>query len=121
MHAALKQFLRKRRKQREGEFDERYTGFLEGWRELEQSAALIVLKDVRNKVAAHSELNYVSGSYRPATLGSLGLKSSHFAEAISAMRPVVERVQNLVRPAGFSWTALDKQLGRMGAAHWSTL
>lgn len=106
----------------EARFDREFEHLLALWKELEGSKPLESFKSIRNQLAAHTDLDYVDGVYKPKLdIGSLGLTWGDTTMIIDQMREIIELINQLVRRSGFNWDSLEEQNYQAATAFWREL
>lgn len=103
---------------RRTQFDSLYREAVAAWAELATSAPIDSFRTVRDKISAHTEVQYVVDKYQFVDIGTLGLKWGELKRTIARMQRLVEIVGLLVRSAGFAWELLDEQLTTASKAFW---
>ena len=106
----------------EARFDEEYEQLLSLWKKLKGSRPLKAFKEIRDKLAAHTDLVYVDGVYKPLLdIGTLGLTWGDTTMTIHQMKKIIELINRLVRRAGFDWDSLEEQNYQAATAFWREL
>ena len=100
------------------EFDEKYAHAAKLWEEFVQSSVLKSFRHIRDKVTAHTELQFVDGEYVPVDISKLGIKWGNLQTTIATMQQLVEMLGQLIRDAGFAWQSLDEMLERASNDFW---
>lgn len=88
------------------------------WCEFAASPAVAGFRTIRDKVAAHTEVQFVANRYQFADIENLGIKRSDMRKTIEKMQDLVESLSFLIRNAGFNWELLDKQLSKESQYFW---
>lgn len=88
------------------------------WHEFKGSPYLKAIQTIRDKVAAHTEIQFVSGNYQLVDISSLGLKWSEIQTVINKMQHLVENLGLLIRGASFAWKHFDKQIAQASIDFW---
>lgn len=104
--------------QNRAEYEQKYAHAAALWAELSQSSKLKSFRNVRDKVTAHTELQFIDGQYRPVDIGLLDIKWGDLKTTIASMQELVEMLGQLIRDAGFAWESLDHMLTEAGNAFW---
>jgi len=73
---------------------------------------------IRDKITAHTEVQFVADKYQFVDVGALGTKWSDVKKAIEMMQTLVANLSLLIRNAGFAWEMLDAQLSKASHAFW---
>lgn len=100
------------------EFDRKYQEVMEAWERFSTSSVLFSFRVVRDRVTAHTELQFNGAEYRPVDISSPGIKWGHLRRAIDDMQVLVELLNNLIRDAGFAWQAFDRMVEEAGTNFW---
>lgn len=107
--------------ERRVQFDASWSEVQQSWADLAASSYMSAFLAIRDKVAAHTEVQYVADKYQFVDIGALGLKWSELGTAIKAMQRLIEGLSLLVRNSGFAWEMLDEQLSRASRNFWLPL
>jgi hypothetical protein len=115
--------LAKMKKRNEGErriqFGAHVAKLRDDWSALLNSAALEAFKNIRNKLSAHTDVQWVKVKYKTLNVGELGLKFGDLRTTIEAMQVVVAGVGMVVRAADFARDSLDHQLKKAADGFWA--
>jgi AbiU2 len=76
------------------------------------------LRTIRNKVSAHTEVQYVADKYQFVDIAALGIKWGDLGKVVETMQTLVELLGLLIRNACFAWDKLDAQLSKAASAFW---
>jgi hypothetical protein len=117
--AALKHMEQTDEAKRRQQFDDYYNRLTDMWNALSGSRALKAFQTVRDKVTAHTEVQFVNGEYKSVDIGALGLKWKDLKETIATMQELIKLLNDLIRNASFAWELLDQQLSKASAGFWS--
>ena len=104
--------------ERRAQFDEILGRAQQAWAELSSSAFMDGFLTIRDKVAAHTEIQYVGGKYQFVDIGTLGIKWSDMRKAIDMMQVLVENLSLLIRNTGFAWEMLNEQMSKASLSFW---
>lgn len=115
---ALKRMDLREEGERRAQFDELFIQASNEWTALSANAFLHGFCTIRDKVSAHTEVQYVVDKYQFVDISSLGIKWSDMRKAIESMQSIVELLGILIRNAGFAWDMLDEQLSKASNAFW---
>jgi hypothetical protein len=115
---ALKQMEIREEAEQRSQFDDLYSQSMAAWTALSTSSFMDGFLTIRDKVSAHTEVQYVADRYQFIDIGSLGIKWVDMRRAIELMQSLVALLGLLIRNAGFAWNVLDEQLSRASNAFW---
>lgn len=115
---ALRQMDLREAAERQIQFDGILARTKTSWTELSTSAAMSGFLTIRDKVAAHTEVQYVADKYQFVDIGALGIKWSDMRKTVENMQGLVENLGLLIRNAGFAWEMLDEQLSKASRSFW---
>lgn len=115
---ALRRMELREEAQRRVQFDELYCEATSLWAALSTSKAVKSFKTIRDKVSAHTEVQFVADKYQFVDIGILGIKWGDIRASINQMQRLVEIMGLLIRNAGFAWDSLDEQLRRASGGFW---
>ncbi len=101
------------------QFDKFYQSTIEKWEALQTSRAMAGFRTIRDRVTAHSEVQYVADKYRFVDISELGITMGDLMSAIDQMQELVVLIELLYRNAGFSWDALDERLSKASNDFWN--
>lgn len=118
MIAALKRIELRGEAERRSQYDELYCQAADTWAKLSTNPSLRAFLTVRDKISAHTEVQYVADKYQFVDIGTLGIRFSDMRKTIELMQRLVELLGLLIRNAGFAWDMLDKQLSKASAEFW---
>ena len=107
--------------ERRAQFDEILSVTRTKWAELSGSAFMNSFLTIRDKVTAHTEVQFVVDKYQFVDLGALGAKWSDVKKAIEMMQTLIENLGLLIRNTGFAWEMLDEQLSKASHAFWQPI
>jgi hypothetical protein len=116
---ALKKMEVRQQAGRRAQFAEILSRLRGNWTALSQEAYLASFLTIRDKVAAHTEVQLIADKYQFVDIGALGVKWSDLRRAIDTMQSIVEDLGLVIRNAGFAWDMLDEQLTKASKAFWS--
>jgi hypothetical protein len=116
--AAVKRMELREADERRVQFDEIVGRARDAFADLSRSTYMAGFLTIRDKVAAHTEVQHVVDKYQFVDIGALGIKWSHMGDAIALMQRLVEDVGLVIRNAGFAWDMLDDQLSKASNAFW---
>lgn len=117
---ALKRMDLREESERKVQFDELFIQAKNEWTALSTNPILNGFSTIRDKVSAHSEVQYVVDKYQFIDISSLGIKWSDMRKVIELMQSLVELLGLLIRNAGFAWDMLDKQLSKASNSFWDS-
>ncbi|MGA2854383.1 MAG: hypothetical protein ABSE90_09680 [Verrucomicrobiota bacterium] len=121
-HGELKKVLKQSDKQDENErrqlFDSRYDKVMKESEELLNSPALASMKDIRDKILAHNELNLLSGSYRFVEPKDFGLKYGDERVVLEKATLVFDDFFVLVTQIYFDWNEFKAITNRDADEFW---
>ena len=117
--AALKKMQVKDQLERDQRFDELYCEMMDLWGQLSSSPTMNAFLTIRNKVSAHSEVQYSADKYTFVDISQLGLQWGDIKKAVETMQRLVELIGLMVRNAGFAWEMLDEQLSTASIQFWN--
>jgi AbiU2 len=100
------------------EFDGFYDELLVLWSQLKTSKSAQSLETIRNKVAAHTDINYINGEYKLFDISFLDLKWDDILDTISAMQKIIDIINIIVRNISYSWESLDEILSKTANDYW---
>ena len=115
---ALKRMDLREETERRAQFDEILSVTRTKWNELSVCALMTTFLTIRDKITAHTEVQFVADKYQFVDIGALGAKWSDVRKAIDLMQTLVEKLGLLIRNAGFAWEMLDEQLSEASHAFW---
>ena len=115
---ALRRMDLREEAERRAQFDEVLASTRKNWAELSASTFIASFLTIRDKVTAHTEVQFVADKYQFIDIGALGAKWSDLPKAINMMQGLVESLGLLIRNAGFAWEMLDEQLAKASQAFW---
>jgi len=118
--AALERIQLREEQERRSQFDEILARARGNWVTLTGSAYMAGFLTIRDKVAAHTEVQHVADKYQFVDIGTLGIKWSDMGNAIALMQKLIEDLGLLIRNASFAWDMLDDQLSKASNAFWLT-
>lgn len=104
--------------ERRAQFDELFIQVANEWAAFSANSFLNGFSTIRNKVSAHTEIQYVVDKYQFVDISSLGIKWSDMRKAIELMQSLIELLGLLIRNAGFAWDMLDEQLSKASTDFW---
>ncbi len=104
--------------ERRAQFDEILASTRIKWTELSKSPFMNGFLIIRDKITAHTEVQFVADKYQFVDIGALGAKLSDVKKAIDMMQALVKNLGLLIRNAGFAWEMLDEQLSKASHAFW---
>jgi AbiU2 len=116
---ALRRMESREQLERALQFDEIQTRARANWETLSQEPYLAGFLTIRDKVAAHTEVQLIADKYQFVDIGTLGMKWSDMRSAINSMQTIVEDLGLVIRNVGFAWEMLDTQLAKASKAFWS--
>ena len=116
--AVLKRIEMREEAERRTQFDELYCQATEAWSALSTSPVLKAFLTIRDKLSAHTEVQYIVDKYQFVDIGTLGMKWGDMRETVELMQKLVELLGLLIRNADFAWDMLDEQLSRAASAFW---
>lgn len=105
--------------QRQAEYDEMYVELVEKWNVFAAQEVCQAFRDVRDKVAAHSELRLIDTEYKPVDIGELGIGWRAIGTTIADMQPLVVLVNMLVRSCSFGWDSYEQHMQEVSTEFWS--
>ena len=100
------------------EFDSNYNELLLLWSQFKVSKPAASLADIRNKVAAHSDISLINGEYKLFDISALNLKWDDILETVNTMQKIIELINLIVRSSGFAWEYFDKNLDKKVNDYW---
>jgi len=100
------------------EFDQLVARLRTRWTELSASNTLAAFGTMRDKVVAHSELQYDGTKYAPLDIASLGLQYGDLRKVIVELDALVDLVNLVFRGANYDFDGHDKQLAGASAVFW---
>jgi AbiU2 len=115
---ALRRMELREAAERQVQFDEILAKTKTSWTELSTSSVMAGFLTIRDKVAAHTEVQYVADKYQFVDIGALGIKWSDMRKTVEKMQGLVESLGLLIRNAGFAWEMLDEQLSKASRSFW---
>jgi hypothetical protein len=115
---ALRRMELREETERRAQFDEILGRAQKAWIELSSSPFMGSFLTIRDKVAAHTEVQFVADKYQFVDISTLGVKWSDLRKAIELMQGLVESLGLLIRNAGFAWDMLDEQLSKASQYFW---
>lgn len=95
-----------------------YAELTEKWHTLSTSEAAKGFHTIRDKVSAHTEVQYLIDKYQPVDIAELGIKWKDIGGTIESMQRIVEIIGLIVRNAGFAWDSLDEHLSVAATDFW---
>jgi hypothetical protein len=99
-------------------FDDTWKTVQARWTRLRSQPYMDACRTIRNKVTAHTVVQFVEDVYQPIDIAALGLKWSELALALDEMQFLVDKLNGLTRCAGFAWDHLHVMLDRDSLAFW---
>lgn len=117
--AALAKMQVKDRRERGEHFDELYCEMRTLWEKLSTCSEMQAFQRIRDKVSAHTEIQFQADKYQFVDMSKLGLKWGDMKNMVEAMQRVVELLGLLIRSAGFAWEMLDEQLDTASKKFWA--
>ena len=106
--------------ERRTQFDELFIQAKNEWESLSKNPFMDGFSTIRDKVSAHTEVQYVADKYQFVDISSFGIKWSDMRKAIELMQSIVELLGLLIRNTGFAWDMLDVQLSKASNSFWKT-
>jgi len=115
---ALRRMDLREEAERRAQFDEILADTHIKLAELIGSPFMTDFRTIRDKITAHTEVQFVVDKYQFVDIGALGTKWSDVKKAIEMMQTLVANLSLLIRNAGFAWEMLDEQLSEASHAFW---
>ncbi len=115
---ALKRMDLREESERRAQFDMLFIQAKNEWAALSTNPFMNGFSTIRNKVSAHTEVQYIVDKYQFVDISSLGIKWSDMRKAIGLMQSIVELLGLLIRNTGFAWDMLDEQLSKASNSFW---
>jgi hypothetical protein len=117
--AALKKMQAKDRRERGEHFDELYCEVNTLWAKLSTCSDMKAFQKIRDKVSAHTEIQFHADKYQFVEISKLGLEWGDIRSMVETMQRLVELLGLLIRSAGFAWEMLDEQLDAASNDFWA--
>ena len=108
-----------RKRERMLEFDEYLKNLIIDIETLEYAPEMSACKSVRDKFTAHLDLQSSGNEYSYPDIATFGITYGTPKKLLAELRPVIERIGNVVRGAGFAWDSFDSQNNKMADGFWS--
>ena len=117
--AALTKMQVNDRRERGEHFDELYCEVSTLWAKLSTCSEMRAFLKIRDKVSAHTEIQFYGDKYQFVDISKLGLKWGDMRSMVETMQRIVELLGLLIRSAGFAWEMLDEQLDSASNEFWA--
>jgi|MTBAKSStandDraft_2_1061841.scaffolds.fasta_scaffold00370_30 hypothetical protein len=108
----------KRKNEYRNIFDKSFFKLNDLWSSFIQSGVPNKFRMIRDKIAAHKELRFENGKYRPIDANALGIRWKDLDAAINTIQQLIEHINNIVRRAGFAWDHFEEQLEKASRGFW---
>ncbi len=102
------------------EFDSYLTELFEKAGELSNHPYAKAAKSMRDKLIAHLDLRLVNdGNYQIPDAKEFKLKWDSLKVMIDLLKPIVDRINHVVRSAGFDWCSFESQNAKIANGYWN--
>ncbi len=75
---------------------------------------------VRNKITAHTDVDFVAGSLKAVDIAELGLKWSDIGRLTAELQEPIAALGHVVRGTSFAWDMLETRLDETARGFWVT-
>ncbi len=116
--AALEKMELREKAERLVEFNETLLQVRCNWQKLKSEPYLQGFLNIRDKVSAHTEVNFVMDKYQFVDISTLDVKWSDMRRAIDCIQSIVEDLSIIIRNSSFAWGVLDEQLDKASKGFW---
>ncbi len=103
----------------EGEFDSHLNELRSLAQEVKADPLFLCAKKVRDKSIAHWEVVYRNGKYELYDISQHDLKWTSPRDMIERLRPVIDKVNLVVRGASFGWESLKSGSEGIADGYWA--
>ena len=76
-------------------------------------------KSMRDKLIAHRDLRFVDGNYQIPDAKEFKLKWNSLEVMIDLLKPIVDRINHVVRQTGFEWNSFECQNAKIANDYWN--
>jgi hypothetical protein len=101
------------------EFDEKYSELNQSWDDIKNSSMFSLIMDIRNKVAAHSDIVAEAHNYRLSNISDFKIYYNEFDVFTRKIKTIVDLIQHIVRQSGFDYGSLDSFIEKNINGFWN--